>query len=290
MIDAQLQENVATAITAATGARFHVRDTVPVGGGCINASYCVRGHDTRFFVKTNTAARLPAFVNEAAGLRALAATGTLRVPAPLCWGATHDAAYLVLEHLEFGTRNSDAALGRGLAALHRVHGTRYGWEHDRRGGTPGDDWVEFWRTQRLGPQLERARDNGYAGRLQDQGARVLEGLAKLLAGHRPPASLLHGDLWSGNAATLANGEPVVFDPAAYYGDRETDLALTELFGGFGQAFYSAYHAAYPLSPGYTLRKDVYNLYHVLNHLNLFGGGYRAQAEALMTSILRHVPA
>jgi fructosamine-3-kinase len=148
--------------------------------------------------------------------------------------------------------------------------------------------VEFWRTQRLGFQLRLAAGNGYGGRLQTQGERLLTELPALLAGHTPPAALLHGDLWSGNYSVDVGGAPVIFDPALYYGDRETDLAMTELFGGFSPRFYQAYNDAYPLSEGYRLRKSLYNLYHVLNHLNLFGGGYLAQAEQLLGGLLREL--
>ena len=126
---------------------------------------------------------------------------------------------------------------------------------------------------------------GFTGALQRLGAKVVTALPALLAGHAPAPALLHGDLWSGNAAFLADGTPVVFDPAVYYGDREADLAMTELFGGFPAAFYSAYRAAAPLVPGYPVRRTLYNLYHVLNHANLFGGGYAAQAEGMMERLL-----
>ncbi len=147
--------------------------------------------------------------------------------------------------------------------------------------------MEFWLTQRLGFQLQLAAAKGYSGRLQSQGERLLTELPALLAGHSPPP-LLHGDLWSGNYSVDACGAPVIFDPAIYYGDRETDIAMTELFGGFSPRFYQAYNEVYPLPEGYRLRKSLYNLYHVLNHLNLFGGGYMAQAEQLIGSLLREV--
>ena len=116
----------------------------------------------------------------------------------------------------------------------------------------------------------------------------MEKLPAFFPGHEPLPSLLHGDLWSGNAAALAGGEPVIFDPAIYYGDREADLAMTELFGGFPPAFYEAYGAEYPLDAGYATRRQLYNLYHVLNHLNLFGGGYRVQAERMIAQLLAQV--
>src|SRR5205807_8216385 len=131
-------------------------------------------------------------------------------------------------------------------------------------------WAEFWRQRRLEPQLALASRNGY--RLE------APPVWRLLEGHKPAASLVHGDLWSGNAGFLAGGAPVLFDPAVYYGDREADVAMTELFGGFPREFYSAYG---PLPAGYQQRKHLYNLYHLLNHLNLFGGGYLGQVKATL---------
>jgi protein-ribulosamine 3-kinase len=184
-----------------------------------------------------------------------------------------------------------AALGEQLAAMHRATRDRFGWRRDNTiGSTPQvnmqlSDWVEFWRRHRLGYQLDLAARNGYRGALQDKGAQLLERLPQFFKGYRPAASLLHGDLWGGNAAVTAGGEPVIFDPAVYYGDREADLAMTTLFGGFTPAFYRAYETQWPLDPGHRERHELYNLYHVLNHLNLFGGGYRAQAEGMIDRLL-----
>jgi protein-ribulosamine 3-kinase len=164
-----------------------------------------------------------------------------------------------------------------LAKVHRTAAPRFGWQRDNYiGSTPQrngwcEDWREFWIERRVGPQLELARRNGF---------RVAEPPLGSLDGHRPQPSLLHGDLWSGNAGFTAEG-PVIFDPAVYYGDREADLAMTELFGGFPGTFYEAYHAAWPLEPGYEQRKHLYNLYHLLNHLNLFGGSYLGQVESTL---------
>jgi fructosamine-3-kinase len=216
----------------------------------------------------------------------------------VCHGATPRAAFLVLEHLELGRGGGAGAgyetLGRQLAALHRTVRPQFGWDRDNTiGSTPqhnrrDDDWRRFWRERRLGYQLELAATHGHRGRLQQRGERLLAALPGLLAGHEPAASLLHGDLWGGNCAFLRDGTPVIFDPAVYYGDREADLAMTELFGGFPAGFYRAYREAYPLADGYEVRRTLYNLYHVLNHLNLFGGGYRAQAEDMIDALLSEV--
>jgi fructosamine-3-kinase len=170
---------------------------------------------------------------------------------------------------------------------------RFGWDRDNTIGStpqlnePSVDWVTFWRERRLGYQLELAARNGYRGRLKQRGERLLDGLGALLD-HNPVPSLLHGDLWGGNLGYDEAGEPVIFDPACYFGDREADLAMTELFGGFGRRFWAAYQEAWPLSEGYPVRKHLYNLYHVINHLNLFGGGYLSQAESMIDRLLAEI--
>lgn len=289
-------DRIAEAIAAATRTPFRIEDRVSVGGGCINAAYQLEGGGRRYFVKLNAAAQADMFEAEAAGLRELGVAGGVRVPEPICHGTVGTQAYLVLEHLSFG-RERDAAMvrfGRGLAQLHRHTAERFGWSRDNTiGSTPQpngwlDDWVEFWRERRLGFQLALAARNGHGGALQRRGEALLGALPVLLAGHAPVPSLLHGDLWSGNYAVTDAGEPVIFDPAVYYGDRETDLAMTELFGPFPETFYAAYREAWPLAPGYGTRRTVYNLYHILNHLNLFGGGYGSQARRMIDMLLAEV--
>ncbi|MBI1966219.1 MAG: fructosamine kinase family protein [Betaproteobacteria bacterium] len=289
-------QDIERSIREASGAPFAIESSGAVGGGCINQGYRVRGKDAAYFVKVNEPTRLPMFEAEAAGLAELARSSTVRVPRPVCHGANARASWIALEWIEFGRAGSAGMreLGRGLARLHRVSGERYGWHRDNTIGatqqinTPGADWVAFWREHRLGYQLKLAAGNGHRGRLQDDGARLLDRLPAFFEGYRPAPSLLHGDLWSGNAGFDANGAPVIYDPAVYYGDREADLAMTGLFGGFSPDFYSGYREEFPLDPGYARRKDLYNLYHVLNHLNLFGGGYRAQAERMITQLLASV--
>ncbi len=202
----------------------------------------------------------------------------MRAPEPLAQGVASEQAYLLLEYLELNNKGEFAALGRMLAQAHRTPGPRFGWARDNYiGFTPQrngwcDDWSEFWRERRMRPQIELANRNGFDLRSIDPGP--------LLADHKPQPSLLHGDLWSGNAGFTSEG-PVVFDPAVYYGDREADMAMTELFGGFPREFYRAYNEVYPLPAEYEKRKHLYNLYHLLNHLNLFGGGYLGQVKAAL---------
>jgi protein-ribulosamine 3-kinase len=249
-------------------------------GGCIHECYRVKIGGVERFLKTNDAAQADAFAAEADGLAALRAAG-MRVPEPLSWGTVAGQAYLLLEYLHLDAKRDFAALGRMLAAAHRHTGPRFGWHRDNYIGTTPqlngwcENWSEFWRERRIRPQLDLASRNGF---------RIAVPSFNVLEGHKPAPSLLHGDLWSGNAGFIAGG-PVVFDPAVYYGDREADLAMTELFGGFPQVFYDAYNEAWPLDEGYARRKYLYNLYHLLNHLNLFGRGYLPQVEATLRFLL-----
>jgi fructosamine-3-kinase len=287
--------DIERAIQAATGKPFPVESREAAGGG-INECHVVHGGGRAFFVKLNRPERAEMFSAEADGLDEIARARTVRVPAHVCHGSGPAASWIVLEYLELRSADSQGmrALGSNLARLHRVTAARHGWRRDNTIGTtpqvntPADDWIAFWREQRMGFQLRLAASNGHGGRLIRDGERLMEKLPVFFAGYVPPPSLLHGDLWSGNAAMTAGGEPVIYDPAVYYGDREADLAMTELFGGFPQAFYDAYRADYPLDAGYATRKHLYNLYHVLNHLNLFGGSYGAQAERMAGALLAQV--
>ena len=264
---------------------------VDLGGSSLNGTWRLELGRERYFVKTRAASRLAMLEAEAEGLRELARPGAMRVPEPVACDSRGDCAFLVLEWLDFSAGGRDAALGTALAQLHWTTAEAYGWHRDNTIGTTpqnnerSKDWAAFFRDRRIAPQLVLAARNGHGGRLQRAGEQLLTAIPLLLAGHAPAASLLHGDLWSGNAARLASGEPVIFDPAVYFGDRETDLAMTELFGGFHSAFYAAYRAAWPIDAGYPVRRTLYNLYHVLNHLNLFGGGYGAQAAAMIGQLL-----
>jgi fructosamine-3-kinase len=201
---------------------------------------------------------------------------------------------VLLEYLPLQEQGHQQQAGEQLAAMHRHTAAQHGWLRSNTIGaspqrnTQTHDWVQFWQQERLGFQLERARRNGYPPRSYEQGLRLKEGLGALFADYQPPASLLHGDLWGGNLAYLRDGSPVIFDPAVYYGDRETDLAMTELFGGFGADFYAAYNAAWALDSGYVVRKMLYNLYHILNHFNLFGSGYGEQAARMTERLLAEI--
>lgn len=284
---------LAIALAQCTGRRVEPGPAERIGGGGI--SECVRWNADggALFVKTGPADGFEMFVAEADGLRELASASALRVPRVLGVGTAPGLAFLALEWIEFGRASSrtESTLGCALARLHRVTAPHFGWHRNNTIGATAqhndwtDDWPRFFARHRLGFQLELAARQGQDVRLIDRGRLLCERLAAFFDGHRPPPSLLHGDLWGGNWAADASGEPVIYDPAVYYGDREADLAMTRLFGGFGRGFYQAYESEWPLDPGASQRVDLYNLYHVLNHLNLFGGGYGAQAEAMIERLL-----
>lgn len=280
-------------IESATDRPFELLKAQPLAGGDINATYQLQAGNLSFFVKLNSPARLAMFEAEAAGLKALAQTQSIRVPKLIVCGQTTDHAFLVLEYIALSnlTTRSEQLLGQQLAQLHRQKQAYFGWHRDNTIGSTAQvngqyhDWLTFWQQQRLGHQLKLAAAKGYGGRLQTLGEKLCADLKPLFSGYQPQPALVHGDLWGGNAAADEQGNPVIYDPACYFGDRETDLAMTELFGGFSPAFYQAYQAVYPLEPGYASRKTLYNLYHILNHLNLFGQGYLHQAENMISKLL-----
>ncbi|WP_019504946.1 fructosamine kinase family protein [Pleurocapsa sp. PCC 7319] len=282
---------IAQAISEATGKDFAIADTRSVGGGCINQGYKISDNNTAYFVKLNQASQLEMFAAEALGLNQMYATQTITVPQPVCWGTANDSSYIVLQWLDLGRGNSQSwtEMGRQLAAMHREGmSNNFGWERNNTiGSTPQintetDNWADFFAEHRIGYQLKLAKRRG--GSFPDTN-KVVNAVRNKLADRQPQASLVHGDLWSGNAAISSDGSPVILDPATYYGDRETDIAMTELFGGFPAAFYHGYNEAWQLDSGYQHRKNIYNLYHILNHFNLFGGGYANQAKRMINNVV-----
>ncbi|MBE9042931.1 fructosamine kinase family protein [Pleurocapsales cyanobacterium LEGE 10410] len=282
---------ITQAIIQATEKDFAIADTRSVSGGCINQGYKISGNNTKYFVKLNQASQVEMFAAEALGLKQMYATQTITVPQPICWGTAANSSYIVLQWIDLGRGNdrSWTQMGHQLAAMHR-EGTRdrFGWERNNTiGSTPQintwtDNWADFFAEHRIGYQLKLAKRRG--GGFADTN-KVVGAVRDRLTDRQPEASLVHGDLWSGNAAIAADGSPVIIDPATYYGDRETDLAMTELFGGFPAAFYRGYNEAWQLDRGYQQRKSIYNLYHVLNHFNLFGGGYASQAKRIIGQLI-----
>jgi len=236
------------------------------------------------------------FEAEFDGLSEIAQTNTIKVPRPILTGVAADQAFLVLEFIDISAKNSqsDTQLGHQLAALHKIQQSFFGWHiNNTIGSTPQINdssvhWLTFWQSHRLNFQLSLAEKNGYKGKLIQSGNKLSDSLHYFFNSYSPHPSLLHGDLWSGNAAMTTQGKAIIYDPACYYGDRETDIAMTELFGGFSSHFYQAYNETYPLDSGYSTRKTLYNLYHILNHLNLFGSSYQQQAQNMIDSLLSEI--
>lgn len=283
----------------------------PVGGGCIHAAWRLELADGHcLFAKTNRLSALPMLEAEAEGLAALAAAAAaagpegpgLTIPEPLAVGVLEGQALLVLPWLELGGRGSDGwqQLGAALARLHRAsmplnQGRGYGFDADNfigSGPQPNGwlpDWGMFFAERRLAPQLAWLRRSG----VELQGAEaLLELVPQWLSGHGAEPVLVHGDLWSGNASLLAGGGGTIFDPAVHWADREVDLAMAQLFGGFPAAFFAGYEQEWPLPAGSAQRVELYNLYHLLNHANLFdggpGGSYGRQAQASIQRLLKQL--
>ncbi|GJL81528.1 MAG: fructosamine kinase family protein [marine bacterium B5-7] len=280
------------AVTDALGQTFNPYQAIRPGGGSTDETYCLQDASMQVFVKLGDINSLDRFNAEADGLAALGECLELRVPKVITQGVFDRRAALVLEYIALRPiANAAVKLGEGLPALHAITNDAFGWHRDNFiGVTPqvnhrATDWPGFFATRRLKYQFDLAAGNGFSRELADDGERLLAEMGALFSGHDVRPSLLHGDLWTGNAAADDHGRAVIYDPAVYYGDREADIAMSELFGGFGRDFYAAYQSAWPLDDGYPVRKQLYNLYHVLNHLNLFGGGYLGEAKALIAQLL-----
>ncbi|NJK39394.1 MAG: fructosamine kinase family protein [Oscillatoriales cyanobacterium RM1_1_9] len=289
---------IAEQITQATGKTFTIENRQSVGGGCINQGYRLSQGSRQYFVKLNQAVQISMFEAEALGTQQIGNTQTINVPQPICWGVMENSAYLVMEWLNLAGKTNPQSMvemGRKLALMHQWIAPesypgrhQFGWDMDNTiGSTPQpnpwtENWAQFWQEHRIGHQFRLAKQRGENF---DRAEELMEKIPELLADHQPQPSLVHGDLWGGNAAISDTGEPIVFDPATYFGDREVDLAMTELFGGFSAAFYQGYKDIWPLESGYECRKTLYNLYHILNHFNLFGGGYGSQANQMIRQLL-----
>jgi fructosamine-3-kinase len=263
----------------------------PLAGGDINRAFRLELGSKRYFVKLNQAGREPMFAAERAGLDAIRESRAIRVPRVYLTGSDANHAYIVMEYIDLAGAAGSERLAQALAAMHACVQPTFGFHCDNTIGStpqvnsPTSDWVEFWREHRLGFQLALARRNGLATPIVDAGLQLMQGLEQFFASYRPRASLLHGDLWSGNQGADSAGNPVVYDPACYYGDHETDLAMMELFGNPGERFFACYREHFPIDADYPLRRELYNLYHLLNHANLFGGAYAARAGQVIDRLL-----
>jgi protein-ribulosamine 3-kinase len=294
-------EQLAAFISGATGNRFRVEAVHAVGGGSrwrtLRIDNVDGGTPAQVFAKVGAAGVGEVFEAERDGLELLRGVNSaLRIPRVLACGKVAGDSVLILEWIDLEPLGaaSGAAFGTALAGLHRTTAERFGLERDNFIGASVQinrqegDWVTFWQHQRLLYQLQLAEMNRYPSRLISRGERLVADCGAFFQSYRPVASLLHGDTWAGNAAADTAGMPVTFDPAVYYGDREADVAMTELFGGYPGDFYAAYRNAWPLDAGYATRKQLYNLYHILNHANLFAGDYVRQSERMIEALLAEI--
>ncbi len=266
----------------------------PVAGGDTSQTCLLETRNGSAFVKFESSDRCALLAAEADGLAALSRAGCVRVP-QLLGHQPFEAGggWLALEALKLRprTRPVDRRLGHELAMQHRDQGEMFGWHRDNylgpmpQSNDVAGDWSEFFRQRRLAPQIQRLVQSRRGPGLDEAAQQVLAAWTRLGADHDPEPSLLHGDLWAGNAAALSDGTPVIYDPAVHYGDRECDLAMADLFGGFSEDFFRAYREAWPLPGGWRQRRAFYQLYHVLNHANLFGGSYVASAEHRMRELI-----
>jgi fructosamine-3-kinase len=293
MVNTSDWQAIARHIEQAIHQPFAILNTRPVSGGCINETFILEGKANSYFIKINQCELLSMFEAEFSGLAEIAQSGTVKVPQPIVYGVFADKAFLVLEMISLtpGNSQSDTQLGHQLAALHKTRQAFFGWHQNNTIGSTdqinqsSENWISFFLDNRLNFQVSLAEQNNCGSKLIQSAEKLSESLDMFFNNYSPHPSLLHGDLWSGNAAVTHQGQPIIYDPACYYGDRETDIAMTELFGGFGSCFYAAYNEAYALDPDYRVRKTLYNLYHILNHLNLFGSSYLHQAQNMTDSLL-----
>ena len=274
-----------------TGEKLGRLEAIPVSGGDINSAYRLSDGQHKFFIKINNRERLPMFEAELHGLDEIRRSNSIRAPRAIVCGITGSKAFIVMEYLELSGRPDPVRLARQLASMHLCTRDQFGFAIDNTiGSTPqvngfSPDWVDFWQQNRLGYQLSLVKNNAYDKELLDAGMRLNEQVSNFFSDYMPVASLLHGDLWGGNQGSDSAGNPVIYDPACYYGDHEADLAMMELFGSPGERFFSAYREVFPIDDGYSVRRELYNLYHILNHAYLFGGGYKAQARRMVDHLL-----
>lgn len=303
-------------ISDVTKTNIHFIQKSALSGGCINQSWKVTDSNHKhWFIKINTVDLLTMFIAESEGLDEISKTNSIRTPESICYGSTDEFSYFILEFLELSplshsSLSNQGQAGEQLANMHLDHSknssknnsknssnnnaTSFGWHRNNTiGSTPqinqqNNNWVTFWKENRLIYQLELSHKNGFTTKSYEKGLALADNIQHFFSAYTVKPSLLHGDLWGGNISADNHGNPVIYDPAVYYGDREADIAMTELFGGFNQEFYSAYNAHYALDEGYKTRKTLYNLYHILNHFNLFGSGYASQSEQMINKLLAEV--
>jgi len=284
MLPDELRKSVESTLSTQSEKQVEISEIRSVGGGCINEAFSLKTNAGMYFIKYNSAVAYPAmFEKEAAGLKILADANAISVPKVIASGESGKLAFLILEHIENGTpyRNFWNEFGTKLADLHRNTSDYFGLDHDNYIGSLiqrnklHPDFFSFFISERIEPQLKEARNKGAFSQSE---TRYFDSLFKSLPAIIPfeKPVLIHGDLWNGNYMVTLNGSPCLIDPAVYYGHREADIAMTKLFGGFQPEFYHAYNQAWPMEKGWQKRMDIFNLYPLLVHVNLFGGSYAAQ--------------
>lgn len=283
-----LKQVFESALTQWKGSPVKINNLKDLAGGCINRAVRAETSEGVFFIKSNSGSKKTLFETEAQGLQILKATGVIDIPEVLSVGQENDVIYLIMEFIEKAPPEKQfwENFGISLAELHKVTNEHYGLKFDNYiGSLPQSnaaekDWIVFFREQRLQPQLKLAFDTGKSEKKTlDLFECLFLKLSDLLVPEKP--SLLHGDLWSGNFMINAKGSVTLIDPAVYFGHREAELAFTTLFGGFDERFYRSYSECWPLEPGYENRFDIYNLYPLLVHVNLFGGSYIQSVNSIL---------
>jgi fructosamine-3-kinase len=281
--------HISTELQKRFGENFAIKEISPEFGGSINESFRVSTTQGNFFMKRNDAQRFPdMFQREAAGLNLLRASSDFKIPEVVLWGEVEEHAFLIIEYIkkEPNTLSFWKTFGRNLAHMHKQTHEFFGLNHNNYIGslpqqnTQKTSWADFFVSERLVPMVSRAHENG---KLDIDTVKKFEKLCfkmnELFPNEAP--ALLHGDLWSGNYVCTLNDTPGIFDPAVYYGNREMDLAMMHLFGGFHVDTYKAYQEVYPLEAGWKQRVDLCNLYPLLVHVNLFGGNYVKQVKQVV---------
>ena len=294
---------IQTALDALLPHHVEVIDTCSIGGGCISEAYCVAfssnqaaASEEKLFVKSNQASFIDNFECETEGLKQLRAPAAIGIPEPIAIGLAVGRSWMITQWIEVSPKSSSYynKLGLQLARLHReTRGEAIGWERDnyigatRQPNPSHSCWPDFFATQRIEFQLRLAINSGYRdSQLRGNCEQIVRRMGDLLTGREDETSLLHGDLWSGNCLSNHVGDPILIDPAVYRGCREAEFGMIKLFGGCPETFYDSYLNAWPMSDGWQRRVDIYQLYHVLNHLNLFGSGYLSQCKTLSAAILK----
>lgn len=300
MLSKGLKQQIEIEISRTLDQSFQGSNIDAVAGGDINHSYLLASGNQQYFVKVNNVQYRSMFASEVASLAVIEASQTIRVPKVICYGADDLHCFLVLEYIQLSSSGSMQKLANKLAQLHGTTGHAFGFEQDNHIGTTpqinrlNSDWPKFFAENRLLQQLDYlttkngANTSGTLKRLGQAIESLCVCIDLFFSGYNPTIALVHGDLWQGNYSWDEAGEPVIYDPACYYADHEVDLAMLALFGHPGARFYDYYAEKFPIHPGYSLRKDLYNLYHILNHANLFGGAYLKQAEQLAQGLLAKV--